>query len=139
MRCEYCGRHLSPKMNDCPACGAPRPHEDRSGGQPPPVRRQWEGGNECWNCQAPVHEKAIACPSCGVRVGEDVSPKSWLATLLLCVFGGTLGLHRFYTGHILVGVIQLCTLGGLYILWIIDLILIITGVYKDKRGRPLAR
>src|ERR1051326_5660773 len=26
--------------------------------------------------------------------------KSWLATVLLCLFLGTLGIHRFYTGRI---------------------------------------
>jgi len=47
--------------------------------------------------------------------------------LLLCIFLGFLGAHRFYMGYTLIGVIQLLTLGGLGIWSLIDLIRIITG------------
>ncbi len=65
------------------------------------------------------------------------SDKEWLVTLLLCIFVGLLGVHRFYTGHIAIGVIQLLTMGGCGIWTIIDLIMIITGSYKDANGLPL--
>jgi hypothetical protein len=60
-------------------------------------------------------------------------------TLLLCLFGGWLGLHRFYTGHTVIAPIQMFTLGGFFLWWLIDLVLILTGVYKDSSGRPLRR
>src|SRR2546421_8081068 len=66
-------------------------------------------------------------------------PKDWLTTLLLCIFLGYLGIHRFYTGHIVIGVIQLLTGGGCGIWWLIDLIMIITDSYKDSYGRPLVK
>lgn len=69
--------------------------------------------------------------------GSD--PKSWLVTLLLCIFLGYLGIHRFYTGNIAIGVIQLLTGGGFGIWVVIDLILIVTGSYRDGKGRPLDR
>ncbi len=63
--------------------------------------------------------------------------KSKLVVGLLCFFLGWLGVHRFYTGHILIGIIQLLT-GGLFGIWvIIDLILIISGNYKNAGGNPL--
>lgn len=65
--------------------------------------------------------------------------KNWLVTLLLCIFLGYLGIHRFYTGHILIGVIQLLTGGGFGIWVLIDLILIATGQYRDANGQPLSR
>jgi TM2 domain-containing membrane protein YozV len=65
--------------------------------------------------------------------------KSWLATLLLCIFLGGLGIHRFYTGHIVIGVIQLFTGAACGIWWLVDLILIITGAYKDVNGNDLYR
>ena len=66
-------------------------------------------------------------------------PKDWLTTLLLCIFLGWLGVHRFYTGHIVIGVIQLLTVGGCGIWALIDLIMIITDSYRDSDGRPLVK
>ena len=68
-----------------------------------------------------------------------VSDKSHMVTLLLCIFAGTLGVHRFYTGHIGIGVGQLLTFGGCGVWTLIDLIFIFTGKYTDKQGRPLAK
>ena len=68
-----------------------------------------------------------------------VSDKQWLTTLLLCFFGGYLGIHRFYTGHTLFGVIQLCTGGGCGFWVLYDLIMILTNKYTDAQGRPLQK
>ena len=65
--------------------------------------------------------------------------KDWLTTLLLCLFVGSLGIHRFYTGHTLIGVIQLLTLGGCGIWTLVDLVMIVTDSYKDANGQPLLK
>ena len=65
--------------------------------------------------------------------------RDWLITLLLAIFLGGLGVHRFYTGHILVGVIQLLTMGGCGIWAIIDIISIATDSFRDADGQPLVR
>ncbi|HUR44662.1 MAG TPA: TM2 domain-containing protein [Candidatus Saccharimonadales bacterium] len=65
--------------------------------------------------------------------------KDWLTTLLLSIFLGSLGVDRFYTGHTLLGVLKLITCGGLGIWWLIDLILVVTGSYKDADGNPLVK
>jgi len=62
-----------------------------------------------------------------------------VVVLLLCLFVGWLGVHRFFVGKIGTGVLQLCTLGGLGIWAFIDLILIICGEFKDKSGRKILR
>ncbi|MBV7336910.1 TM2 domain-containing protein [Chloroflexi bacterium TSY] len=68
-----------------------------------------------------------------------VNPSSKAITLLLCVFGlfGLAGLHRLYTGHVVIGIIQLLTMGGLMIWTLIDLVLILTGNFRDSEGRML--
>lgn len=65
--------------------------------------------------------------------------KDWLTTLLLCVFTGGFGVHRFYTGHTGTGVAQLVTLGGCGIWALYDLVMIITQQFRDAQGRPLLK
>jgi len=96
----------------------------------------------CQDCGEIINAKAEICPKCGVRqpyndirLGEQKNnePK-WITTLLLCWFLGIFGIHRFYTGHTVIGVIQLLTLGGCGIWTLIDFIIIIAGNYKDAKG-----
>lgn len=63
--------------------------------------------------------------------------KNWLVTLLLCLFLGTIGVHRFYAGKIGTGILQLLTLGGCGIWTLIDLVMIIVGNFTDKNGNKI--
>ena len=70
-------------------------------------------------------------------MSENVSAKSKTTDLLLCIFLGTLGVHRFYEGKIGTGILWLCTLGLFGIGWIVDIVLIVTNKAKDKNGLPI--
>jgi TM2 domain-containing membrane protein YozV len=50
---------------------------------------------------------------------------------------GVFGVHRFYTGHTALGVVQILTLGGCGIWTLIDFIIIVSGNYKDAQGNPI--
>ena len=60
--------------------------------------------------------------------------KSQMIALILCIFVGVLGIHRFYLGYTMEGVVQLLTAGGCGIWSLIDLVRIITGDLKPKDG-----
>ena len=53
--------------------------------------------------------------------------KSKTTAILLCFFLGFLGIHRFYMGYTLIGIIQLLTGGGFLIWMVVDFVRLITG------------
>ena len=62
------------------------------------------------------------------------SEKSFVATLILCLLLGGLGVHRFFVGKIGTGIVMLLTLGGLGIWTLIDIIVIAVQKFKDSKG-----
>lgn len=84
----------------------------------------------CSQCGAQLVDEAVVCPQCGCpvqpqrSVDPNASPKSRLIALLLCVFVGGLGIHRFYVGKIGTGVLWLLTAGCFGIGALVDLIMI---------------
>lgn len=64
--------------------------------------------------------------------------KSYTATLLLSFFLGGFGIHRFYTGYIGLGILQLITFGGCGIWALIDFVRICFNNFKAADGQELA-
>jgi hypothetical protein len=57
--------------------------------------------------------------------------------LLLCLFLGWTGCHRFYVGKTTSGRIYLLTSGLLFVGVLVDLVLILTGSFVDRFNQPL--
>ena len=104
----------------------------------------------CHACGTAIDAEAEICPYCGVRQAAlrarshgsmldagEVSDRKLAPAVLLCVFFGIFGAHRFYTGKTGTAVLQLFTLGGIGIWATIDLIFLIVGSFRDKEGRKL--
>ena len=67
----------------------------------------------------------------------SISKKSRLVALLLCLFFGWCGAHRYYTKQIVTGILQLITsFVFIGILWAaIDFTLILIGLFQDKEKK----
>jgi TM2 domain-containing membrane protein YozV len=72
------------------------------------------------------------------KTGQPAPEKSFLATWLLSLFLGNLGIDRFYLGQIGLGIGKLVTCGGCGVWALVDLIIHLTGNSHDKYGRKLA-
>ncbi len=67
-------------------------------------------------------------------MAEQVSGKSGIICLLLAIFFGVFGIHRFYVGKIITGILMILTGGGFGIWYIIDIIVIAMGKFTDCGG-----
>ncbi len=106
----------------CPDCGASMAAEDRF-------------CSSCrWDAENPQKRTGRSLPSSPRTLGPP-SNKSRMTTLLLCVFAGFLGLHRFYVGRIGSGALWLVTFGLLSVGWIYDLVMVATGEFVDDEGK----
>ena len=110
MYCSRCGLEMPVGVTSCGRCGEPA---DR--------------GQD-------ARAYAVASP-----YSSDVSPRSRLVMLLLCVLVGVPGVHRFYAGRIWTGFLWLCTFSLLGIGYIYDIIMIVCGAFRDGQGRRIVR
>ncbi len=72
------------------------------------------------------------------KEGQE-SEKSRLYALLINIFFGWAGGHRYYVNKIGTGLLMLFTAGGFGMWWFIDLIMISIGAFKDKDNLPLKK
>ncbi len=106
----------------CVRCGGSMPGEDRY------CRTcGWEAGVEPPPAPPPAPRPVI----------PNASQSNRLAALLLCVFIGVFGGHRFYVGKTGTGILWLFTFGLFTIGAIYDLVLIATGEFRDSDERKV--
>ncbi len=96
----------------------------------------------CSKCGKEINDEAVVCVHCGCAVKDTSNvvandEHDWLITMILCWFLGAFGAHRFYSGHIGTGVIQLITLGGCGIWSAIDWICLCFNGFRDIDNKPL--
>lgn len=152
MRCPDCGKQISSKATMCPGCGHP-----------------FGRTKFCKFCGETIPADSVVCTKCGRQVesvggNQDksivinnnnvnnnaavaaaggiaglISPKSRLVTLLLCLFLGILGIHRFYVGKIGTGILMIFLMfTGIGEIWlIIDFFIILFGGFTDNFGRRI--
>lgn len=99
--------------------------------------------NFCSACGAKLNENSQFCSMCGapskggLTSSNNISPKSGFVTFILCLFFGTLGIHRFYVGKIGTGLLMFITAGGFGFWYLYDLISIAINNFTDDSGRTV--
>lgn len=112
MFCNKCGAQIDDQAVVCPQCGVPTSNFQQQKAEPvqqPTINIVNTNTNTNTNTNA------------GVVAGK---PKNKWVALLLCIFLGEIGAHKFYEGKIGMGILYLFTLGLCGIGWIIDIIII---------------
>jgi TM2 domain-containing membrane protein YozV len=71
------------------------------------------------------------------QIAGVFSEKEFLVAILFSVFLGSLGIDRFYLGHVGLGIGKLLTCGGCGIWQLVDIILIAMRNVNDSNGLPL--
>jgi TM2 domain-containing membrane protein YozV len=95
----------------------------------------------CHTCGALIDVNSSSCYRCGARqpalVPTGKTDKRILPAAILSFFFGMFGVHRFYVGKTGTGILQILTLGGLGIWWMIDFVMIVIGSFTDKEGNRI--
>lgn len=134
--CKECGKEVSDQALSCPHCGSPVKDTSKM---------------FCMHCGELIDKDCIVCPKCGKQVkniatqekerniivnnsniatanatnhGHMREKNKWVS-FVLCLFLGFLGIHKFYEGKIIMGVLYIFTLGFWGIGCLVDLIVIL--------------
>lgn len=86
--------------------------------------------------EAPAYIAKVKTEESQINTADEIvsSPKSRGISIVLCIFLGWLGIHRFYTGKVATGILWLFT-GGLFGIGIlIDLVMLLFKAYTDSDG-----
>ena len=128
MFCRNCGKDVFEQAVMCMSCGTPPK----------------SGNHFCQNCGAETNLAAELCVKCGVRLAIPAAEgvKSKMVAGILGIILGGLGIHRFYLGFVVLGIVQIVVTFitfGFGALWgFVEGILILSGsMNKDAKGRPL--
>jgi TM2 domain-containing membrane protein YozV len=141
--CDYCTTKVDDGVKSCPSCGSssftPVPEDPAKQAAAPVVYNIFH--NHPPQPQAPPPPPPPPQPRQQVLQGAHVSHKNRLTCLVLVIFLGFAGVHRYYVGRALSGVLLLVffLLGCswtpmLYVVggWVFyDFILILSGYFKD--------
>ncbi|MCI9576722.1 MAG: TM2 domain-containing protein [Clostridiales bacterium] len=130
MTCQKCGNQF--EGNFCSKCGAAASTQQT----PPPPN-----GPQYYNPNQPPYPNQPSPPYMDQTYAwnSGISDKDQIVALLLCIFVGTWGIHRFYVGKVGTGILYIFTFGLFGIGWLVDLIQIACGNFKDNMGRLVKR
>ena len=66
-----------------------------------------------------------------------VNDNNFVLVATLCFLLGVFGVHRFYCGKIISGVLMVLTIGGLGIWALVDFVIVCFGEFTDSQRRKI--
>ena len=109
--CKHCGEKIPSDAVICTHCG--RQVEELKGSEQPNIVINNSNANSNVNTNTNVNAGFVGR-----------AKNKWVA-LLLCIFFGALGAHKFYEGKIGMGILYLFTGGLFFVGWIIDIFVLL--------------
>ncbi len=139
--CAYCKAKIFNNNQKCPNCGSTVFRTDDEPVSPPYAYNAPPMQQPVYVQQPVVVEKPVYVERTVYvdRPGAFTSRKSWGVALVLCLLFGGAGFHRFYVGKVGTGLLYLFTAGWCGIGWLVDLITILSGNFRDSYGLPINR
>lgn len=150
MQCSHCGAEVGSEYRLCPFCRCELEYPDKhiiinnyynSGNH-----NQENIGNPNNSLQGAYNNPRYQQPQNQVNynnvqhynpVDINKSPYDKTLALILCFILGFLGVHRFYVGKNMSGLIYLFTFGVFGMGWMLDIIIIFCGQFTDSKGKRL--
>ena len=122
MYCRNCGKEINENAEICPGCGV-KPLAEK---------------NFCQNCGVETKTNQEICVKCGVKLQNTsnilTSSKSKIAAGILGILLGSLGIHKFYLGYTVPGIVMLLVsiigwiISADFISWGVGIIGLIEGI-----------
>lgn len=125
MKCPNCGANCEREAKYCAYCGTPLDFAAPAENQ---IHIHYHQERQP---EQPVRAETVYVPT------ARKSDRSRVIALVLCLFFGIFGVHRFYLGKIGTGVLYLLTYGLLGFGLLADLISLLIGNPKDRQGLPV--
>jgi hypothetical protein len=161
IKCPHCGASYYPDSPSCPKCGQkltsslfgartqkkPAPSIPQSTLKDFSSANQNSGGSSspplpsADNLFSGTKTPSVVQPPSPPPLQRQISPHSFSLVILLCIFVGAFGIHRFVVGKkgsALVLLLITCTAVGsvVSLVWVIlDLVSLATGKFTDAEGR----
>lgn len=153
--CTNCGKSLEDGYEFCPECGVRIINLQENSSD-----SNWDDTDvqlkKCPQCGEMSPEYMDYCLNCGFQLRnwrkeyldenihvpkyEELTFGIWKnkwVSLLLCIFFGWLGVHKFYEGKVFMGILYLFTIGLFGIGWLVDIIILVSksNPYQVKNSR----
>ncbi len=131
--CANCGSIVEQGIKFCANCGT-------SVSEKQPPQQQAAPAAQAY---VPVVQPYTPAPPVNVNVGYApgiaVSPHNRTVALILCIFLGYIGIHKFYVGKVGDGIVYLlfCWTGIPAFVAFIEIFIIANGTFRDDKGLAL--